>query len=244
MRGSDRTILIALPILALLVGLWLLVLGPKRTEAGDLQTDIDALRTSISATESQLAAAEEARDDFPKAYAELILLGRAVPEDGDQASLLFDFADLGKANDVDFISFEVTGDSDGGSSTPAPAAATEASAAALPLGATVGPAGLPVTPYAFTFNGNFFNMADFFGAVDGTVKVKNGEPEIEGRLATIDSFVMTSDPDKGFPRIQADFNATTYIVPPAQGLSAGATPAGPAPAASPQAAPVSTAPEG
>ena len=37
----------------------------------------------------------------------------------------------------------------------------------LPIGATVGTAGLPVMPYEMEFEGGFFEIADFFGAVDG-----------------------------------------------------------------------------
>ena len=50
---------------------------------------------------------------------------------------------------------------------------------------------------------------------------------------TIDGFSLTGDPLTGFPRVKANFAVTTYIVPPEQGLSAGATPAGPAPAGAP-----------
>ena len=44
---------------------------------------------------------------------------------------------------------------------------------------------------------------------------------------TIDGFSLTGDPLRGFPRVQADFSVTTYLVPPEQGISAGATPGGP-----------------
>jgi hypothetical protein len=47
----------------------------------------------------------------------------------------------------------------------------------------------------------------------------------------------------GFPNVEANFSVTTYIVPPEQGIAAGATPAGPAPVADPAApVPASTTP--
>ena len=46
---------------------------------------------------------------------------------------------------------------------------------------------------------------------------------------------MSADPIKGFPSVAADIAVTTYMVPPEQGLSAGASPAGPAPVGSPDA---------
>jgi hypothetical protein len=49
---------------------------------------------------------------------------------------------------------------------------------------------------------------------------------------TIDGFSLAGDPLAGFPKVEANFAVTTYIVPPGQGISGGATPAGPAPIAS------------
>lgn len=270
MRGSDRAIVLILPMIAIAIGFWLLAIAPKRSESNELQERIDSLQTSIEAAETQIAAAEAARAAFPKTYGQLVSLGRAVPEDGDQATFIFDMAGLGKENDVEFRDFEVVQSAGGApapapapaaeaapageeagtessdesaAAPPAPALATEATAASLPIGATVGPAGLPIMPYDFRFFGNFFDMADFFHDVDRAVVIsdKSGKPKVNGRLVTIDSFELTGDPIDGFPSVAADFAVTTYIVPPGQGLSAGATPAGPAPISSPAApAPVVT----
>jgi len=257
MRSNDRVILIVLPLLALCAAFWFLLIAPKRQEANDLQTEIDATQSSIETAEQQIATAEQARQDFPKTYGELVELGRAVPEDDDQATLVYDMSEMGEANNLDFRSFTVVpGDASAPPPPPAPLAtdadaaaqseqqvqnvenqaagtpvATEASAALLPIGATVGPAGLPVTPYDFVYNGNFFDVADFLSDVDGTVTTKTGEPVVHGRLMTIDGFALTADKFSGFPNVEANFSVTTYIVPPGQGISGGATPAGPAPVA-------------
>ena len=270
MKGSDRTILLVIPLLALAVGFYMLAISPKRSESSDLQERIDSLNASIEASEAEIAAAEAAREGFPESYGRLVTLGRAVPEDGDQATFIFDMAGLGKRNDVEFRDFTVAsggaeaqpapapaapeeedseeespegGEDSAEAPAPAPAVATEATAATLPIGATIGSAGLPVVPYEFRFLGNFFDMASFFHDIDTSVTVseKSGKPKVSGRLVTIDSFELTGDPSSGFPDIEARFNVTTYVVPPDQGLSAGATPAGPAPAVSPAApTPVST----
>lgn len=268
---SDRLILLILPLLALGVGFYVLVISPKREEASELAAQIEQLETSIQAAESQIAAAEQARDAFPRNYGTLVELGRAVPDDNDQATLIYDLAQLAGDNDVNFRDFAVAQastapapaavptdpapadpaapaqpdapadpDIPAAPATPAPATpttaappglATEATAATLPIGASIGQAGLPVMPYDFRFRGGFFDIADFFADVDGMVSVKrtNGKPVVEGRLMTIDGFKIVEDVDEGFPAIEAEFQATTYVVPEAQGVTAGATPAGPAP---------------
>lgn len=257
MRGADRAIMLAVPLVALALAFIFLVISPKRNEVSQLDEEATALQATIDAGDAQIAAAKEARKRFPKDYGRLVKLGRAVPEDGDQATFVYDISELGRRNDLVFQDFEVlAGATSDQAPTPAPAEtpatdpeaptdpeaaptdtaptlATEATAALLPLGATVGPAGLPVMPYGVTFRGSFFDMADFLGSLDSTVLTKGPNPEVSGRLMTIDSFVFTADPNKGFPKIQSNLALTTYITAPDEGLAAGATPAGPPPAGSP-----------
>lgn len=281
MRGNDRIVVIALPLVALCLAFWFLLISPKRNEASDLQAQIDSTNASIQAAQQEVAAADAARKQFPTTYGRLVELGRAVPEDNDQSTLVYDMSKIGKENDLDFLSFQVqpgagttsvpspppTPTTDAGaakvdqqqaasvdsttpsgsssttptSSSATSAPATEAAAATLPLGAAVGPAGLPVLPYQFKYTGNFFKVADFLGDVDSSVSTKSGEPVVHGRLMTVDGFALSGDPVSASGGVQATFAVTTYIVPPGQGITAGATPAGPAPLASGSPSTVSTA---
>jgi len=261
-KSSDRTILIVLPLIALAIGFYLLVLAPKQREAGELQDKADSLSAEIQTSETAISTAEAARSSFAKNYADMVKLGTAVPEDDDQATLIHDLDAMGTDNDLDFQSFAVSEDAAGATtSAPAPPASgtdssststdstttetsttttsapTEASAATLPLGATVGPAGLPVTPYTLTYHGGFFDMAGLFSDLDNRVKVNDAgtDPIAHGRLMTVDGFAMSADPVKGFPSVAAEIAVTTYMVPADQGIAAGATPAGPAPVGSPDA---------
>jgi Type II secretion system (T2SS), protein M len=117
----------------------------------------------------------------------------------------------------------------------ATAPASEASAALLPIGATVGTAGLPVMPYTLEFEGGFFDIADFFGQLDGMVRANNQKVAVTGRLLTIDGFELAPGPS-GFPDLTATVATTSYLTPSDQGLAAGATPSAPAPVADPAAA--------
>ena len=263
MKGNERIILVALPLIALAVGFWLLILAPKQKEAGELQDRVDSLNGQVAAAEVEIAAAEKARSDFPSDYADLVTLGTAIPEEDDQATLVHDLTAIGRQNDVSFRSFTLaagsrncaraaapaptessSGSTDSGDASAAPVAATptEASAASLPIGATVGPAGLPVMPYDLTYFGRFFDMADVFADLDDRVQARDGKRGLktDGRLITIDGFALTADPKRGFPSVAADIAVTTFVVPPEQGISAGANPAGPAPAGADAPVPVSS----
>jgi Tfp pilus assembly protein PilO len=119
------------------------------------------------------------------------------------------------------------------SAAPAtPTAATESTAANLPLGASVGSAGLPVMPYDLTFEGEYFQVADFLKSVDDLVHLRgSSQVAADGRLLTIDAFDLSpaGTANGPNPKLTVDLTVTSYLTPNDQGLTAGATPGGPAP---------------
>jgi Tfp pilus assembly protein PilO len=123
-----------------------------------------------------------------------------------------------------------------GATTPtATAPATEASAANLPLGATVGTAGLATMPYSLTFTGSYFQVADFLAGVDRLIHTRGAtQVAADGRLMTIDAFSL-SEPkgNPSDPTLKVSIAVTSYVAPASQGLTAGATPSGPAPSVTP-----------
>ena len=109
----------------------------------------------------------------------------------------------------------------------------------LPIGASVGPAGLPVMPYDLSFTGGFFQIADFMQSLDSMVQMKKALVDVRGRLLTIDGSTLTPT-DSGptaTPNLTAQLTITTFVSPADQGITAGATPTDPAPVT---AAPIST----
>ena len=99
--------------------------------------------------------------------------------------------------------------------------------------------GLDTVGLELEFTGNFLDLSDFFHRVKRYVKVDGNRLGVRGRLLTIDGVEFKSEPDI-FPRITATLTATAYLSPPAQGVTAGATPGGPAltPASSSDAPPL------
>jgi hypothetical protein len=106
------------------------------------------------------------------------------------------------------------------------------------------PPGLETVPLELEFEGNFFNLADFFHDVKRFVSLTNSSVLVSGRLLTVESVRWTSD-EAIFPHIRAEITATIYLSPKAQGVTAGATPQGPAtgtPASGTTPAPTESAP--
>jgi type II secretory pathway pseudopilin PulG len=259
MRQSERVILTVLGVVGLLVAVWLLVLAPKRDEASKLSDQASSLRSSLTQVQQDVAAGQQAQRSFGTDYRRLVVLGKAVPTDDEQASLLVQLKQLAYRSGVQFQAIDLTEPTDATAAPPPPppadsssssdsssstdssssstttsstssAPATEAAAATLPIGAAVGPAGLPVMAYDLTFTGEFFQIADFMRSVDGMVHMRGGTINVHGRLLTVNGFTLEpSSAPKSLsnPVLTADLNVTTYLTPADQGLTGGATPVGP-----------------
>lgn len=252
MASANRLIVATLIIAALAIGFWVLALAPKREEASKLSGEVDQGRAALAEAQSREAEAAEARREFPADYQQLVVLGEAVPSGDDTSSLMVELSHVARKAHVKFNSFQLSsaGESEGaapaaapapptptlpaegsGGAVPASASAppTEAAASLLPLGATIGTAGLGVMPYSLSFTGSFFQVADFIKQIDSLVKTGK-DVAVNGRLVTLDAFSLSAA-GTGFPELEASFSVTTYLTPPSEGVTAGATPSTPMPAA-------------
>lgn len=263
MSATNRLVIAAGVLAALVVAFWLLLLSPKREESAGLTEKVEALEAQVAEARQRADAAAIAKQGFADDYEQLVLLGKAVPADDDTASFLVQLDEIAEEAGVEFRGLELS--TAGGEvvapvpAAPAPAPApadpaadpaaaptaapaTEATAALLPIGASVGAAGFGVMPYTLTFRGEFFQIADFIAGLDSLVKTTNAGLSADGRLVTVDGFALEKSEAGGFPLLDGRFSVTTYLTPAGQGVTAGATPAAPAPAttAPPTATPTTT----
>jgi Tfp pilus assembly protein PilO len=236
MISSNRIIVAMLAVVALAVAFWMLLLSPKRDEVSELDRAITQQEESLSVHQVEVQRGLQARQAFPTAYQQLVVLGKAAPADDDTASLLVQLNRISEHAHVRFETFDLEaagGEAPEETEAPpaegAPVSPTEVAASTMPLGASIGPAGLAVMPYKLTFKGSFFDIADFINGLDTLVETKNSEVEVTGRLITISGFNLSADTNKGFPNLAAEFTVTTYLVPPDQGVTGGATPTSPEP---------------
>ena len=272
MKSTDRAILLGVVILGVFGAFWFMILSPKREEAATLQTQIDETSAALAQQEQLATFAEQAKEEYDDHYRKLVVLGKAVPEDDDTSTLFDQVNTIAANSKIEFRDIELTGGGQAAPApapapvptTPAPeaetgnaasegvpaaqpaaattAAPTEATAAALPIGAAVGPAGLPIMPYDVVFRGDFFQIADALDGLDDLVHADEKGVRVGGRLLTIDGFNLEQDRQQGFPSLKATVAMTTYVVPESQGLLGGATPTTPATSVPAAVAPVTPAP--
>jgi hypothetical protein len=253
MTGRDRLVVMTIAVLAVIAGGWLLVVSPERKQAAQAQTQIESARQQLQTAQAQAASERSAEARYASAYVSVVKLGKAVPPQQEVPSLVYELEQASNQRSIDFNS--ISSSSTNGSAGTAP------SAAAAPGGASAAASAFTQMPFTFVFKGNFFGLAHLLGQVDGFARITStgasggktsmasdaGAPtptgvEVDGRLLTIQGVSLaiegqgSSSKRTSGSELSATITATAYVLPASQGLTAGATPSGPAGAGSAAAA--------
>jgi hypothetical protein len=224
MTTRDRLVLIAIAMLALLAGGWLMLVSPEREKAAKLEAQVNTASTQLTSAEGELATARGAQSRYSTAYTSIVNLGKAVPASQEVPSLIFQLEQASNLKRVDFTSI-VSGTGNGG-----PASASGSGSAATPAASA---SGFSQMPFTFVFNGNFFDLYRLFQQLNGFAqRTADGGLQVRGRLLTIQSVRLapTTNTGAGTPHglLTGTITATAYVLPGGQGLTGGATPAAPA----------------
>jgi hypothetical protein len=243
MRERDRYLLAGVGVLVALAAVWMLAISPKLKDLSAAKKDVAKAQSDYATARQEAEQFAQARLQFPRSYTTMARLGKAVPSNTDQESLVFQLNQAAEAAHVRFGSVSLTAtqssasSSESGESTPqssedtvgseavVPADAT--ATAGAPAGATTGSANLRVMHYELRFNGDFFRLEDLVRNVKRLAWTRGSDLQVSGRLLTVDSITFDSEGKK------VSMSVTAYLLPAGQGLFAGATPQGPPNAAAP-----------
>jgi hypothetical protein len=227
MVTPNKILIAVVATAAALAAFWYFALAPQREQAAKLKADISAKQGEVATAKSSLAGYEQSRANYKSNYATLVRLGKAVPEDDEVRSLMVQLDDASRGTGVDFRTIQVGG-SGGAAPSTSSSTGTGTSAQSPPPGAVaVGNAGFSAMPFTFSFNGNFFNLTRFFTRLEHFVTERNQQLNVTGRLLRLENIDLQVG-QGGFPQIKAQIGASSYIVPPTQSVTAGATPQAPA----------------
>ncbi len=221
MTTRDRMVLIAVVVLVLLAGGWVLVVSPERKQAGAEQAQVQSARQQLETAKSQANSARAAEQRYNAAYSSVVSLGKAVPPSEEVPSLIYQLELASDQRDIEFTSI-TSGGSSGSSSSASASAAVDASAT---------PSAFMPMPFTFVFKGSFEGLAHLLGQIDGFAQRDTaGHLTVSGRLLTIqgaDIAVLNSSGSGSSGALTATITATAYVLPASQGLTGGATAAGP-----------------
>jgi hypothetical protein len=234
----DRYLLIGAAALAVVGGFWLLLLHPKVNDLDKAKTELATAQAGYQSARQNAQQYAKARAEFPSTYASMARLGKAVPANTDQASLVYQLDQAAENAGVAFQTLSLSAASPGGAApeAAAPVATTSPEdsvlgsvpadatlTAAAPTGTAAGAAELRVMHYDLAFRGGFFKLEHLIRNVKRLTWSRENTLQIGGRLLSVDSVTFDSNGSKVVMAV------TAYLTPKGQGLFGGATPQGPAP---------------
>jgi type IV pilus assembly protein PilO len=167
----------------LLFGLagWFLLVHPQSSKLKSLKTQTAEVQAKLDAYQQQVAAARAA----PKIeVADIYRLAKAMPDRTDMPDLLLELSQLARDTGIRFDSISPQS------------------------GAAIG--SYQVIPISVTFNGNFYNLADFLYRVRSLVSVHGGRLDASGRLFSVDTLTFNESP-LHFPQIQASLVIDAFV---------------------------------
>ena len=238
MTQRDRIVIGVVAAVALIAGYWFLLLAPKREEVAKLNGQVAQQEQRRDEASSRIVAGQAARKSYTENYASIARLGKAVPVDDQVPSLVYQLETAADRTDIDFRSLRLSqgsspaaaaapatppagekgGDAKGGTGT---APATQEAAAVAPPGTSIGAAGFPTMPFAFAFDGDFFDMERFLSQIERFTQTTGDDVNVRGRLLTVDGFALSAG-NGGFPAVKASIAATAYLLPPGEATADGA----------------------
>ena len=198
-KSLSQNALIGIIVAGVLVfglAVWFLLVHPQGGKLNNLKREATDVQEKIDAYHQQVAAARST----PKIeVADVYRLAKAMPNKTDMPDLLLELSQLARDTGIRFDSI-----------SPQTVAAVGS---------------YSVLPISVTFNGNFYNLADFLYRLRSLVSVHGGRLDATGRLFAVDTLSF-NESDLKFPQIQATLviDAFVYAAAPAPAVAPAATP--------------------
>lgn len=181
-------------ILVFGLAVWFFVVHPQSGKVSSLKRQSQDVQEKIDAYHQQVAAARSA----PKIeVADVYRLAKAMPTKTDMPDVVLELSQLARDTGISFDSI-----------SPQPVAAVGS---------------YSVLPISVTFNGNFYNLADFLYRLRSLVTVHAGRLDATGRLFSVDTLAFNQGAKK-FPQIQATLVVDAFVYSSAPAAAPAATP--------------------
>jgi type IV pilus assembly protein PilO len=193
-KSLSQNALIGIIVAGVLVfglAVWFLLVHPQGGKLNNLKREATDVQEKIDAYHQQVAAARST----PKIeVADVYRLAKAMPNKTDMPDLLLELSQLARDTGIRFDSI-----------SPQTVAAVGS---------------YSVLPISVTFNGNFYNLADFLYRLRSLVSVHGGRLDATGRLFAVDTLSF-NESDLKFPQIQATLviDAFVYAAAPAPAVA-------------------------
>ena len=164
-RGREVYIITAVVAVVLIVAWYFLLLSPTRTKLSDLDGQVQAQQAALATATQEVARLESYKKTAPQSRAEIVRLGKMLPESEGIPSLIIELTRTADASGVDLNSISR------GATQPGT------------------PFGLQSVTLAVT--GRFFDVEDFLYRLETYVAFRNASFRVTGRLLEVKTVTLT-----------------------------------------------------
>ena len=202
-KGKEVYIITAVVAVVLIVAWYFLLFSPTRTKLSDLDSQIEAEQVALTTAKQEVARLESYKKTAPQSRAEIVRLGKMLPQSEGIPSLIIELTQTAGASGVDLNS--------------------------ITRGATVAGTPFGLQSVSLQVTGRFFDVEDFLYRLESYVAFRNASFRVTGRLLEVKTLTLTggaATTDGSAPplTVTVELNAYLWALPAADAAAAGGTP--------------------
>lgn len=163
-RGKEVYIITAVLAVVLIVAWYFLLLSPTRTKLSDLDGQVQVEQAALATAKQEVARLESYKKTAPQSRAEIVRLGKMLPESEGIPSLIIELTRTADASGVDLNSI-----------------ARGATQPGTPFG---------LQSVTLQVTGRFFDVEDFLYRLEGYVAFRNASFRVTGRLLQVKTLTI------------------------------------------------------
>ena len=164
-KGKEVYIITAVVAVVLIVAWYFLLLSPTRTKLSDLDGQVQAQQAALATATQEVARLESYKKTAPQSRAEIVRLGKMLPESEGIPSLIIELTGTADASGVDLNSI-----------------ARGATQPGTPFG---------LQSVTLQVTGRFFDVEDFLYRLESYVAFRNASFRVTGRLLEVKTLTIT-----------------------------------------------------
>jgi Tfp pilus assembly protein PilO len=198
-RGREVYIIAAVVAVVLIVAWYFLLFSPTSSKISDLDEQIAAQQTALATAQQEVVRLESYKKTAPQSRAEIVRLGKMLPQAEGIPSLIIELTRTADASGVELNS--------------------------ITRGATVPGSPFGVQSVTLQVTGRFFDAEDFVYRLEDYVAFRNSTFRVTGRLLVLQSVTMagsaTASSDGSVPPVTVTVVLNAYLWAGAPAAAAG-----------------------
>ena len=202
-KGKEVYIITAVVAVVVIVAWYFLLLSPTRIKLSDLDGQVQAQQAALATAKQEVARLESYKKTAPQSRAEIVRLGKMLPESEGIPSLIIELTRTADASGVDLNS--------------------------ITRGATQPGTPFGLQSVTLQVTGRFFDVEDFLYRLETYVAFRNASFRVTGRLLEVKTVTLTggtaaADGTTAPLTVSIELNAYLWAGPAAGAAAAGGAP--------------------